>query len=160
MDVIVGFPTESKSAFNETYQVLQDLPWTKIHVFPYSERTGTRAAVLEETVPIAERKLRSQKLRALSQKRYEEMAVQQIHQVKKVLILKNKNGNQTKANLDLNPNGLQDISTEGLSRDYWPVQIQAIENESMGQLAESQEVTVKIQAVNREQQYALIGSMI
>src|SRR5690606_293271 len=48
MDVITGFPTESEEQFEDTYKTLTDLPWTKLHVFPYSERKGTRAATMPQ----------------------------------------------------------------------------------------------------------------
>ncbi|MSN25623.1 MAG: tRNA (N(6)-L-threonylcarbamoyladenosine(37)-C(2))-methylthiotransferase MtaB [Geobacter sp.] len=43
-DVIAGFPGESDSEFNETIQLLKDLPISDLHVFPYSSRPGTKAA--------------------------------------------------------------------------------------------------------------------
>jgi len=43
-DVIAGFPGESDFEFNETIQLLKDLPISDLHVFPYSSRPGTKAA--------------------------------------------------------------------------------------------------------------------
>ncbi|MBA4374392.1 MAG: tRNA (N(6)-L-threonylcarbamoyladenosine(37)-C(2))-methylthiotransferase MtaB [Thermodesulfovibrio sp.] len=43
-DIIVGFPGESDRDFEETYQMLEDLPFTYMHVFPYSPRLNTDAA--------------------------------------------------------------------------------------------------------------------
>jgi threonylcarbamoyladenosine tRNA methylthiotransferase MtaB len=147
MDVIVGFPTEGDAAFQETYDVLNELPWSKIHVFPYSERVGTRAALIDDSVPMAIRKLRSQKLRELSQRRYEQMALQQVGQFKKVLLLKNRSVG------DIN------LMYEGLSRDYWPVQTQ-LNSELVANLKKGQEVTVQIKAVASDQQHDLIGSLV
>jgi threonylcarbamoyladenosine tRNA methylthiotransferase MtaB len=168
MDVIVGFPTESEVAFNETYQVLTDLPWSKIHVFPYSERVGTRAAQIEESVPVGVRKARSQKLRELSQKRYEEMAQLQIGSFKKVLLLKNSfSGNSVSTSVGENDAGVGAVLTtdiqanvviEGLSRDYWPVKIK-VSGDQASKLQTSKEVTVKIEAVDCEHQHDLIGSI-
>ncbi len=104
MDVIVGFPTETEEQFEKTFQNLAELPWTKIHVFPYSERTGTRAATLTETIPWAERLKRAQKLRELSLHRYQSEGLKQVGSKKKVLVL-NKQGR----------------GAHGLSRDFWPV---------------------------------------
>lgn len=43
-DVIAGFPGESEAEFNDTMQLLEELPFSDLHVFPYSSRPGTRAA--------------------------------------------------------------------------------------------------------------------
>ena len=43
-DVIAGFPGETEAEFDETVQLLEDLPFSDLHVFPYSSRPGTRAA--------------------------------------------------------------------------------------------------------------------
>ncbi len=105
MDVITGFPTETEAQFEETYQTLAELPWTKIHVFPYSERSGTRAAVMTETVPWAERLKRAQKLRELSLHRFQSEALRQKGTLKPTLVLKKESRGGAK----------------GLSRDYWPI---------------------------------------
>jgi len=62
-DVIVGFPAEDERAFQRTRQVLAQAGVTKAHVFPYSPRPGTATAA-EATVPPAEKKRRSARLRA------------------------------------------------------------------------------------------------
>jgi threonylcarbamoyladenosine tRNA methylthiotransferase MtaB len=65
-DVIVGFPTEDESAFANTLHVAERAGLTKIHVFPYSPRPGTRTGD-DDPVPPAEKKERSARLRAVSQ---------------------------------------------------------------------------------------------
>jgi len=45
-DIIVGFPGEDDRAFENTVQLVQDLPFSNLHVFPYSRRSGTRADTL------------------------------------------------------------------------------------------------------------------
>lgn len=69
VDVIVGFPGETKADFAETQRFLVDLPVSYLHVFPYSERPGTPAASFPEAVPWPERLLRSEILRELSQRK-------------------------------------------------------------------------------------------
>jgi threonylcarbamoyladenosine tRNA methylthiotransferase MtaB len=64
-DVIVGFPTEDDAAFERTLGLVERLGMTKVHVFPYSPRPGTRTAT-EDTVPAALKRERSARLRALS----------------------------------------------------------------------------------------------
>ncbi len=69
VDVIVGFPGETEEKFMETYQFLNELPITYLHVFTYSERENTEAAEMEGIVPISERKKRNKMLRILSEKK-------------------------------------------------------------------------------------------
>jgi threonylcarbamoyladenosine tRNA methylthiotransferase MtaB len=64
-DVIVGFPAEDGAAFERTLAVVEEAGITKVHVFPYSPRPGTRTAA-EDTVQPAVKKERSARLRALS----------------------------------------------------------------------------------------------
>ena len=87
MDVIVGFPNETRAHFEETYLNLVTSPWSKIHVFPYSERQGTRAALMAEKVEVRERKQRALRLRELSDERLASVSRLQLHSFKKVLIL-------------------------------------------------------------------------
>lgn len=69
VDVIVGFPGETEERFMETYNFLNELPITYLHVFTYSERENTEAAAMEGIVPVAERKKRNKMLRILSEKK-------------------------------------------------------------------------------------------
>jgi len=57
-DVLVGLPGETEAAFRNTLRVLEALPFTNLHVFPYSKRDGTRAAAMTGQVPEAEKKRR------------------------------------------------------------------------------------------------------
>jgi threonylcarbamoyladenosine tRNA methylthiotransferase MtaB len=69
VDVIVGFPGETEERFMETYNFLNELPITYLHVFTYSERENTEAVGMEGVVPIPERKKRNKMLRILSEKK-------------------------------------------------------------------------------------------
>jgi threonylcarbamoyladenosine tRNA methylthiotransferase MtaB len=69
MDFITGFPGETESDFEESVSRLKDLPWSRLHVFPYSERTGTPATKLPGVVPMPVRKERARVLQALSLER-------------------------------------------------------------------------------------------
>lgn len=110
MDVIVGFPGETDEQFLDTVERLQRLPWTRIHVFPYSERPGTKAALLDRPVDLATRRLRSQVLREVSSQRMAIEARRQIGLDKSALILKLKsNGSSSRV--------------DGLADDYWPLRI-------------------------------------
>ena len=50
-DVIAGFPGETEEEFNETLRLLEELPFSDLHVFPYSSRPGTRAAGMPGHIP-------------------------------------------------------------------------------------------------------------
>ncbi|MFA5619038.1 MAG: tRNA (N(6)-L-threonylcarbamoyladenosine(37)-C(2))-methylthiotransferase MtaB [Weeksellaceae bacterium] len=69
VDVIVGFPGETEERFLETYNFLNELPVSYLHVFTYSERPDTEAAEFDEIVPEKERKRRNKMLRILSEKK-------------------------------------------------------------------------------------------
>jgi len=69
VDVIVGFPGETEELFMETYNFLNELPISYLHVFTYSERENTEAAGMDGAVPIPERKRRNKMLRILSEKK-------------------------------------------------------------------------------------------
>jgi threonylcarbamoyladenosine tRNA methylthiotransferase MtaB len=64
-DVIVGFPTEDEHAFRNTLSVVREAGITKVHVFPYSPRPGTRTAS-DDPVPKAVKRERGERLRRLS----------------------------------------------------------------------------------------------
>ncbi len=69
VDVIVGFPGETDEHFLETYHFLNELPISYLHVFTYSERDNTEAALMPNTVSAAVRAKRSKMLRGLSVKK-------------------------------------------------------------------------------------------
>jgi len=69
VDVIVGFPGETSEDFMETYNFIQALDISYLHVFTYSERDNTLAAELQEIVPAKERAERSKMLHTLSEKK-------------------------------------------------------------------------------------------
>jgi len=65
VDILVGFPGENQGAFNKTYDLVQKLPVTYLHVFPYSPRQGTPAAQYPNPVPHSTVKERCKKIRDL-----------------------------------------------------------------------------------------------
>ena len=65
-DVIVGFPGETQEEFNETYDFLKDIELSKMHVFKYSPRKGTKAAGIKEQVDGNIKEERSHKLITLN----------------------------------------------------------------------------------------------
>ena len=65
-DLITGFPSESDLDFMATVGMLDRNPFSRVHVFPFSERPGTPAASMAGTIPPEVRKTRAKKLSALA----------------------------------------------------------------------------------------------
>lgn len=65
LDVMVGFPGEEEKAFENTYQLIEALPITYLHIFPYSNRPGTPAASMKGQVREEDKKRRAHLLRKL-----------------------------------------------------------------------------------------------
>ena len=65
-DVLVGFPGETIDMFNQTIKTCKDLEFTKIHVFPFSLRQGTKAEKLPNHISSEEKKLRARRLLEVS----------------------------------------------------------------------------------------------
>ena len=99
MDMIVGFPGETEEQFHETYERMKSLPWTRIHVFPYSPRPGVYANRIKGALYRHEILRRAKRLRELSCNRYTKEAFDQVGKTKSVMVLKN--------------------GQQGLSEDYW-----------------------------------------
>lgn len=93
VDVIVGFPGETQTEFLETYNFINGLDISYLHVFTYSERPNTDAIAIQNTVPVHERKERNKMLRILSTKKQRDFYSQHIGSTRKVLFeAENKNG--------------------------------------------------------------------
>lgn len=65
-DIIVGFPGETEDEFNTTYEFLKEIAFYKMHIFKYSQRKGTKAAVMPNQVDGKIKEERSKKLIELS----------------------------------------------------------------------------------------------
>lgn len=85
VDVIVGFPGETEEHFLETYDYLNELDISYLHVFTYSERDHTLAANMEGAVPMKIRRKRSKMLRGLSARKRRLFYESQLGSVRKVL---------------------------------------------------------------------------
>lgn len=93
VDVIVGFPGETNEHFLETYNFINALDVSYLHVFTYSERDNTEAIDLEGKVDYAERKRRNKMLRILSAKKLRDFYEKQLNKEFTVLFEhENKNG--------------------------------------------------------------------
>ncbi len=85
VDVIVGFPGETDELFLETYNFLNELDISYLHVFTYSERDNTLAANMDGVVPKRVRAKRSKMLRGLSAKKRRAFYESQLDTTRKVL---------------------------------------------------------------------------
>ncbi len=90
VDVIVGFPGETEADFLETYEFLNQLDISYLHVFTYSERDNTPAAEMDGVVPVGERRKRNEMLRILSEKKKRHFYQQFLGQRRQVLFEKHK----------------------------------------------------------------------
>jgi len=84
-DVIVGFPGETDEDFLETYNFLNELDVSYLHVFTYSERANTTAIKLGESVPMEKRKERSRQLHILSEKKKRAFYQQNLNTTRSIL---------------------------------------------------------------------------
>ena len=128
VDVIVGFPGESEEHFLETYNFLNELDISYLHVFTYSERDNTPAAEMDGVVPLKVRKKRSKMLRGLSAKKRRAFYESQLGTLRTVLFEgENKEGyihgfteNYVKVKTPWNPelvNTLQQIKLTKIDED-------------------------------------------
>ena len=91
-DVIVGFPGESEEEFEKTYQFIQKVGFTQLHVFPYSPRRGTPASKMENQIDERIKHERVNRLIDLSHQLNGTYAKSQIGQTLRVLFEKEENG--------------------------------------------------------------------
>jgi threonylcarbamoyladenosine tRNA methylthiotransferase MtaB len=68
-DVMVGFPGETEAEFDETRRMIEELPFTYLHVFTYSARPGTPAAEQPAQVPVAVARERNRLLREVASRK-------------------------------------------------------------------------------------------
>lgn len=125
VDIIVGFPGETEELFQETYNFLNELDVSYLHVFTYSERANTEAASMKDVVDKNVRHQRSKMLRILSAKKKRAFYEKNIGTTKTVLFEHdNKNGyiqgfteNYVKVKVDYDP-GLRNQSIKVKLNDF------------------------------------------
>ena len=91
-DVIVGFPGETTELFEQTIKTCRDLEFAKIHVFPYSERQGTKAMELPNHIEPTEKKRRARELLLVSKELEITYANKFLNKQVEVLIEEEKDG--------------------------------------------------------------------
>ncbi len=85
-DVIVGFPTETEEQFISTYEFIKKMKFSDLHVFPYSQRKGTKAAILKEQIVPDIKKERVSKLLTLANELSKDYASKFLNKEVEVLI--------------------------------------------------------------------------
>ena len=124
-DALIGFPGESESAFENTYKLIEKLPISYLHVFPFSARPGTKAANLPEKVDAGIIKDRCERMRMLGNQKRMKFYQAFIGQVLPILI-------ETEREASTN-------FLKGISSNYLPVLIDA------GDKLKNKIIDVKIQ---------------
>ena len=111
VDVMVGCRGETPECFEETFEFLDSLDVTQLHVFPYSERPGTSALKIDYVVSEHDKKLRSQRLLELSDQKTESFYARHIGQTAEVLFEKAPRGK----------------AMHGFTRNYIRVELSAVD---------------------------------
>jgi threonylcarbamoyladenosine tRNA methylthiotransferase MtaB len=111
VDTLIGFPGESESAFENTYKLIEELPISYLHVFPFSARPGTKAAELSDKVDVGIIKDRCERMRRLGRDKRMKFYQEFMGQVLPILI-----ETEREASTNL---------LKGISSNYLPVLIDA-----------------------------------
>ena len=114
VDTLIGFPGESESAFENTYKLIEKLPISYLHVFPFSARPGTKAANLPDKVDAEIIKDRCERMRILGNEKRMKFYQEFMGQVLPILI-------ETEREASTN-------FLKGISSNYLPVLIDAGDN--------------------------------
>ncbi len=109
LDIITGFPGETEQQFAETCEYLDTLPFSHLHVFPFSRRPGTPAADMKGQLPGNVIKERAARLREIGERKLSAYATQFVGKTLEIVI----------------EGGEDDGRKKGLSRNYLPVWIDA-----------------------------------
>lgn len=120
-DVMVGFPGETKEDFEESLRFVQEIGFEKVHVFPYSPRSGTRAADMPDQIPKSVKEERAAVMLAETDNIRRQFLQAQIGRTVQILVEEHRE------------NGWH----EGYTANYTPVRVQ-------GNCPESGLVTVRI----------------
>jgi len=137
IDVIVGFPGEGAQEFQATYNLLDALDVSYLHVFTYSERPATPAIRLPGKVQYAERKLRNKRLTELSRHKAQAFALRQMELQHQVLTENLKNGFLT-----------------GMTENYIPVKIPAATGNWLNRI-----VNVELNAIKDQQIFGKLAEL-
>ncbi|MFY9559499.1 MAG: tRNA (N(6)-L-threonylcarbamoyladenosine(37)-C(2))-methylthiotransferase MtaB [Terriglobales bacterium] len=99
-DVMVGFPGETETEFAETKRMIEELPFTYLHVFTYSARPGTPAAERSDQVPVTVARERNRVLREIAAHKKAAFLRSQVGANVQAITLRSEEGNFTEALTD------------------------------------------------------------
>ncbi|MBO4676059.1 MAG: MiaB/RimO family radical SAM methylthiotransferase [Oscillospiraceae bacterium] len=116
-DLITGFPGETEQEFFRTLDFLRECAFAHVHVFPYSERKGTRAALMPDSVPKGEREERARRAIALASETRAAFLAAQVGTVQEVLF---------ESRLGRTPNDCETELLPGREGQILPVRITGI----------------------------------
>ena len=91
-DIIVGFPGETEEQFADGLAFVERMNFSRMHVFPYSRRTGTPAAARKDQVPEIVKKERVHRMQALADRKTQEFHAQFLGKTLRVLFETTKDG--------------------------------------------------------------------
>ncbi|HEX3819597.1 MAG TPA: MiaB/RimO family radical SAM methylthiotransferase [Candidatus Sulfotelmatobacter sp.] len=127
-DVMVGFPGETECEFGETRQMIEDLPFTYLHVFTYSPRPGTPAAETQNQIPVHVARERNRILRELAAE-------------KKLAFMRSFIGKSLEAiTLNVAGNDADGEFTEALTDNYLKLRLRGLHEPNRWRLAVAQQV--------------------
>jgi threonylcarbamoyladenosine tRNA methylthiotransferase MtaB len=129
-DVMVGFPGETEAEFGETRRMIEELPFTYLHVFTYSARPGTPAAGYANQVPVALARERNHVLRDLANEKKAAFMQSQVGRPVDAITLRSTDGDFTEA---LTDNYLKMKIRGRLESNRWlGVRVERAEGEVLG----------------------------
>ena len=118
-DLITGFPGETEEEFSRTLDFLRECAFAHVHVFPYSERKGTKAASLPDSVPKGEREDRARRAIALAAETRAAFLAAQVGTVQEVLF---------ESRLGRTPNDCETELLPGAEGQILPAEITGVRN--------------------------------
>ncbi|MBZ5657238.1 MAG: MiaB/RimO family radical SAM methylthiotransferase [Acidobacteriia bacterium] len=128
-DVMVGFPGETDAEFAETRRMVEELPFTYLHVFTYSARPGTPAAAQSGQVPVALARERNRELREIAGAKKRAFAQSLVGSTVEAITLHARGTNFTEA---LTDNYLKmRVSGELEANRWWRVRVEGTDGETL-----------------------------
>jgi len=115
-DVMVGFPGESNAEFDATRRMVEDLPFTYLHVFTYSARPGTPAAAMKNQVAVQVARRRNQILRELASEK--KLAFMRSFVGRRIEAITLRSQDSAIQECDSGIGGISSQSTEALTDNY------------------------------------------
>jgi threonylcarbamoyladenosine tRNA methylthiotransferase MtaB len=128
-DVMVGFPGETEAEFAETRRMVEELPFTYLHVFTYSARPGTPAAEQSGQVPVTLARERNRELREIAGAKKKAFARALVGSTVEAITLHARGGNFTEA---LTDNYLKmRVSGELEANRWWRLRVDGTDGETL-----------------------------